>query len=247
MDSRSRSAGRSADVFFRQARDRWRRRVVRRVEPFLLVPVIALCLAHVVWPVDLLSWSLGLAAGGLVGIWVWLRDSPAPHIENWRTGRDAERRTARALAGLARDGWAIAHDVASARGNVDHVLVGPAGVFLVDTKQLGGVTTIRGDLVRVEPPDNPRATYEPPNLSRSVRRAAAALSRELERLANERVWVQPVVVFWNDFPAGAVDAERVVFLAGDRAASWLEQQPRRLTPASLEALKRAVAALPPAC
>lgn len=220
---------------------------MRRVQPYLLVPLLVLYVAQAVWARDVVSWSLGLAAGGLAAVWAWLRDSPPPHIENWRTGRDAERRTARALARLTRNGWAIVHDVASARGNVDHVLVGPGGVFLVDTKQLGGVTAIRGDVVRVERPDNPRATYELPNLSGSVRGAAAALSRELERLADERVWVQGVVVFWNDFPAGTVDAERVIFLAADRAASWLEQQPKRLTPASLETLKRAVAALPPAC
>lgn len=244
IGSRRTTAGRSAHQIFRGAERAWHRRVVRRVQPFLLVPAVALYVVQVVWAQHLLSWSLGLAAGGLVALWAWLRDSPPAHIEQWRTGRDAERRTAKALRPLVRAGWAVAHDVGSEYGNRDHVLVGPGGVFLVDTKELSGVASVHGDAVRVERPDNPRGTYELRRLAGSVRRAAADLSRELQALTGERVWVHGAVVFWNEFPAGAVEADRVAFVDAHRAAAWFERQPRRLSPAQVDRVGAAVAALP---
>ncbi|MDX3239389.1 nuclease-related domain-containing protein [Streptomyces sp. ME03-5709C] len=53
-------------------------------------------------------------------------------------GAEGERRTARLLAALAREGWTVRHDLALPRGraNVDHLLISPAGTpIVVDSKQ----------------------------------------------------------------------------------------------------------------
>lgn len=218
--------------------------MLRRIQPYLLLPALLLFVAQVVRGNDLLSWSLGLGLGALLTIWSWVRDSPPAHIENWRTGRDAERRTAKALKPLTRVDWAVVHDVASSRGNRDHILIGPGGVFLVDTKDLGGVATVQGEVVCVERPDNPRGAYPVPNLAKWIRGDAARLSEELGRLTSERVWVNAVVLFWNDFPAVAVETEGVAFIGGHRATSWFEDQPERLSRARVDRLRAAVAALP---
>jgi hypothetical protein len=98
--------------------------------------------------------------GSPLTLWLGLRDSPPQHIENWRTGADGARRTATALEPLARAGWTVAHDIAGEFGNRDHVVVGPGGVSLLNSKQLSGVARVRGDVVRLERPENPRATCE---------------------------------------------------------------------------------------
>jgi hypothetical protein len=50
-------------------------------------------------------------------------------------GADGERKVARRLRGLERRGFVVIHDVAKGqRGNVDHVIAGPTGVFAVETK-----------------------------------------------------------------------------------------------------------------
>ncbi|MFC8332755.1 nuclease-related domain-containing protein [Streptomyces olivaceus] len=57
---------------------------------------------------------------------------------NYAAGADGERRTARRLAPLTRDGWHVFHDLAlpTGRANVDHLLISPDGaVFLPDTKR----------------------------------------------------------------------------------------------------------------
>src|SRR5437868_4847034 len=48
----------------------------------------------------------------------------------WMWGAIGERQTADALNGLD-DSWRCEHDIPRARGNWDHVLVGPPGVFLL--------------------------------------------------------------------------------------------------------------------
>jgi hypothetical protein len=51
-----------------------------------------------------------------------------------------ERRTARLLAPLERRGWAVLHDLAipGSPANIDHLVIGPGGVLIIDTKQYRG-------------------------------------------------------------------------------------------------------------
>ena len=62
---------------------------------------------------------------------------PARSAGRWAAGAAGERRTAAGLDGLERDGWTVLHDVRlpGRRWNLDHVLIGPGGVVVVETKQ----------------------------------------------------------------------------------------------------------------
>ncbi len=42
------------------------------------------------------------------------------------------------LEGLAAEGWCVIHDVSFGRGNIDHIVIGPGGIFTVETKSHGG-------------------------------------------------------------------------------------------------------------
>jgi hypothetical protein len=81
------------------------------------------------------------AAAGTVG---WrLRFRVSANTAAWRRGARGERRTARKLRPLLRAGWTVLHDVAipDSRANADHLLIGPPGVFLVDSKAWHGHIT----------------------------------------------------------------------------------------------------------
>jgi hypothetical protein len=58
----------------------------------------------------------------------------------WRRGAAGERRTAHLLAPLERRGWAVLHDLAipGSTANIDHLVIGPGGVAVIDTKQYRG-------------------------------------------------------------------------------------------------------------
>jgi hypothetical protein len=91
---------------------------------------------------NLLAPRLSLVVGGLAAMaagWA-LRFRPSPDAVVWRRGAAGERRTARLLGPLERYGWAILHDLAlpGSRANLDHLVIGPGGVFVIDSKQYSG-------------------------------------------------------------------------------------------------------------
>lgn len=57
-------------------------------------------------------------------------------FRQYREGRDGERIVAERLEGLRRDGFHILHDLVVSNFNIDHVAIGPSGVFAVETKTL---------------------------------------------------------------------------------------------------------------
>lgn len=75
----------------------------------------------------------GAAAGpGLAALALWPRQAP----ERWRRGAEGEVATAELLAVLNARRWAVGHDLAvpGSRANIDHLVIGPTGVWVVDTK-----------------------------------------------------------------------------------------------------------------
>jgi hypothetical protein len=81
---------------------------------------------------------VSLAAVGVVG---WrLRFRASAEASAWRTGARGERRTARRLYRLARRSYVVFHDLGmpGSRANIDHLLIGPSGVFVIDSKQYSG-------------------------------------------------------------------------------------------------------------
>jgi hypothetical protein len=68
----------------------------------------------------------------------------------WERGAQGEEAVARALADLP-EGWVALHDLAwpgRQRANLDHVVVGPGGVFVVDAKNWSGRVEVRDQVLR---------------------------------------------------------------------------------------------------
>lgn len=70
-----------------------------------------------------------------VALIVMLVARPMPDPERWRRGAAGEEATAALLGGLGRR-WVVFHDraIPGSRANLDHVAVGPTGVWVIDTK-----------------------------------------------------------------------------------------------------------------
>lgn len=70
--------------------------------------------------------------------------------ERREKGARGEARTARVLEGLG-PGFHALHDLAwpgRDRANIDHVVIGPTGVFVIDTKNWAGRVEVRDDVLR---------------------------------------------------------------------------------------------------
>jgi hypothetical protein len=92
---------------------------------------------------------LAAPAGAMVaaGLGWLLRFRRSPDTVAWRRGAAGERRTARLLAPLERQGWAVLHDLAipNSPANIDHLVVGPGGVLAIDSKQYRGQLRVDSD------------------------------------------------------------------------------------------------------
>jgi hypothetical protein len=136
------SPGRSALAAYRRRRATelaaWTRTLAWRAPLVVAAGVVVQVLAAQIG----LPWAglAGLAVAVLVG---WrLRFHPSEQARSWQRGAQGERRTARLLDRLTRDGYVVFHDLAApdSDANVDHLVVGPSGVFVIDSKQwTGGV------------------------------------------------------------------------------------------------------------
>lgn len=65
----------------------------------------------------------------------------------WRRGAEGERRTAGLLVPLRHLGWTVLHDrrIPGSAANVDHLVIGPSGVWVVDSKSWRGRIKVLGD------------------------------------------------------------------------------------------------------
>lgn len=165
----------------------WRRRVLPRLR-WLTLPIFVLSLIYVlVGPATKLQYVAGMFGGAMFAVYIWARDEPPAHVQHHREGAEGERATAKVLEPLRGEGWRMVHNVDTGRGNRDHVVVGPGGLFLLDTKKLGGTITVNGDTVHVERRDDPRDSYNLPGLAPALRADAASLHDEIRAAANVNV------------------------------------------------------------
>jgi hypothetical protein len=69
----------------------------------------------------------------------------------WQRGLDGERRTGDVLTALEANGWFVLHDVhwpGRPRANIDHIAIGPGGVFVIDSKNWSGEVAVRDGILR---------------------------------------------------------------------------------------------------
>lgn len=228
-------AGSGAREKYREVHGRWQKRVFRR--PWLIYAALALPIAilGLTEHANLWLWLVGMVLSLVLGAFIAIVESPPAYIANWQLGFEGERRTACALAPLRRRGYFLLHDLPDRRtsehdrkGNLDHVVVSPAGVFLLDTKWLGGEASIDQGTIHVQRRDDEEASYDIPRLARAMRGRAIRLRDDIAQQTNIR-FVQSIVVFWNPFEAGLVESESVVFVHGDRLVYWLQEQRPHMT------------------
>ena len=225
----SRRAGQSAQAQFRAQR----RRVLREnMRGWLITTALGTgCIAAAVLLENKAAALIFAGAAGaivMLCIFGWVIGDV--YSLPWMWGAIGERQTADALNGLD-NSWRCEHDIPRARGNWDHVLVGPPGVFLLDSKRLTRRAFVTGDGLA-----SGRSSFG----GGGFRAAAASLCDALEARAGRRQWVQPIVVVWGEFPQIRLERDGVVYLHGSELLAWLRSQAGRLSAADCHELFEAV-------
>jgi hypothetical protein len=137
-----------------------------------------------------------------------------PIIDRWDRGAEGEELVGKIVESLADTGWRPIHDVNMGRGNIDHILVGPGGLFTVETKSHRG----RIRAANVEP---------------AMLRQAYAQRKALERIAG--VQVDALLVFSRAYLTPAVSRQRgVLVLPARMLAGHLARREKKLNVADVE-------------
>jgi hypothetical protein len=204
----------------------WTRTVPWRVTVLLGIGVGAGILGRQLAPrLGLIVAALAVAAAG------WgLRFRPSPDAVAWRRGAAGERRTARLLDPLERQGWAVLHDLAvpGSRANLDHLVIGPGGVFVIDSKQYRG-------RLRLDPTG--RLWHGRYPLAPTLRTVDFEADRAAQVLVEPGVVVMPIVaVHGAQVPWGKVVTNGVPIVAAQRLPSMLRALPAVLGPERVAAL-----------
>jgi hypothetical protein len=180
----------------------------------------------------LLASRLGLVLGGLATLVAgWeLRFQPSPDAVAWRRGAAGERRTAHLLAPLERHGWAVLHDLAlpGSWANLDHLAIGPGGVFVIDSKQYRG---------RLQLDRSGRLWHGRYPLAPTLRAVSWEADQAAQVLPDPGVAVVPILaVHGAQVPWGKVVTNGVPVLAARRLPSMLRSLPAVLGPERVTAL-----------
>jgi hypothetical protein len=186
-------------------------------------------------------WLGGTLFGGSLVLWLYVADQVPVHIQRWGSGAAGERRTERVLGPLARVGWTTTHDLElPGAGNIDHLAVGPSGVFVIDSKAWSGVVTVDDDGATITPRDDPEAAWLARGRHRAAARRTARVTRTLAAEAGMTVSAaHAVVVVWGNFPQRVATSGDVTYVAGEYLHDWLLGQPSCLSRTQLSALSAA--------
>ena len=181
---------------------------------------------------SLLAPRLGLVLGGLTAIAAgWgLLFQPSPDAVAWQRGAAGERWTARLLDPLQRQGWAVLHDLAlpGSRANIDHLVIGPGGVFVIDSKHY------RGHL-QLDP--SGRLWHGRYPLAPTLRAVSFEADQAAQVLPDPGVAVVPIVaVHGAQVPWGKTVVDGVPVVPARRLPSMLRQLPAVLGPERVAAV-----------
>lgn len=184
------------------------------------------------------AWILTLAAAGNCSYAAYRFYKARHQLRAFRLGLEGERTVGALLEDLRRSGYRILHDIPNARKptfNIDHVAIGPGGVFAIETKTYSKVGT-RSEKIRVVDgrliiPGIDPAAYGSDPLAQAA--ASAGFIRDhLAQTTHHKVFVRPVLVFpgWyvEEPPATARDASGVWVLNEKRLFGWIGKSPHRL-------------------
>lgn len=110
--------------------------------------------------------------------------------DTWYTGLEGERRVGRELERLSPLGWRILHGIEKGNGgDIDHLLIGPGGVFTINTKTHKGSSVWVGDTMA-------KVNGGKPHPYSAASKAEADYVRGvLRRYCTFDVPVEPVLVF----------------------------------------------------
>lgn len=151
----------------------------------------------------------------------------------WDAGSVGEERAARKLDLLKKYGFTTLHDVLLEPGkawNLDHLVVGPAGIFFVDAKNWRGTITVKDGAVWRRWFAGPAQGVQTQNMAHEVDKVRGMASHATARLGTRVVPVICLAGAKSRHFDGAVKASGVWIVSVDHVMPWLRDAAPVLAP-----------------
>jgi hypothetical protein len=156
----------------------------------------------------------------------------------------AARRTGTLLTRLADRDWVVLDEI-DPRHGVDHVLVGPGGVFLIASRKPEGPgVRVRDGVLWLRRSADARSDRPGVAINRQVLDSARTLAREIRSRTGRGPKIHPVIVLWCEFPQAVVEARQITFVHARDLLWWLSARPRQLDEGGRAEVVQAIKAIP---
>lgn len=184
---------------------------------------------------DLLFWTISMFILGGV---VWSVRHALKIMDELRAikaGLEGELATAQLLSPLLAEGWKLFHDIPGKRGNIDHVMVGPNGIFAIESKYRSKRRSQKGKESALVEYDGKRLRFASGAYETLALEQAQATGGELAQALRGRlghdVQVTPVVSLpgWFVRYTSRPD-QKSVGVVNPKSHGWFRQRPLSVTP-----------------
>ncbi|MGD0283432.1 MAG: nuclease-related domain-containing protein [Dissulfurispiraceae bacterium] len=186
-----------------QSLDEEMQRLLDKMDDIAFLPLVLLFLAFMEWwrwyfkvPADFKAAALFSILAILAGVYAAVRIHKLRKMRRQlRLGRDGERLVGQCLEELRVKGYRVLHDIVGEDFNIDHVVIGPTGIFTIETKTvskpLRGESRVSfdGDKISI----NGMSPDRDPLIQ--ARAQAAWVKRFLESSLGKTFPVKPAVVY----------------------------------------------------
>ena len=167
-----------------------------------------------VWSAGAPLWVFAIVCAATIGAARAAEEELLPRIGRLSRGEEGERTVGALLESMAGSGWRVLHDISFGHGNIDHVLIGPGGIFTVETKSHWGRIDADG-------------------LDQRMLKQAYAQRKVLERITQRDV--EPLLVFSRAYLTPAVSRRRgVMVLPARMLEGHLARRPPVLTASEVD-------------
>ncbi|MDE3066235.1 MAG: NERD domain-containing protein [Verrucomicrobiota bacterium] len=162
----------------------------------------------------------------LLGYAVYRLVALRSQIKEHQQALNGEKIVGEKLENLRAHGYRVFHDLIGNEFNVDHVLVGPAGVFTIETKTW---SKGKGDKIQTDGRSLWKNGIEiKPSPIDQAKAQARWLHGLIKELTNESAFVQPVIVFPGWWVESKTAEPQTLVLNPDQLEGWLKKLPTRL-------------------
>jgi len=155
----------------------------------------------------------------------------------FKKGFEGEEAVAECLKNNLDDSYYIINDIKLKYGNIDHVVIGPTGIFVIETKNYGGEIVCNGDEWKIRSGEK---EYQIKSPSRQAKKNALKIKKLIEEKLNRHAWINAIVVFTNPSINLYLNNNSIPILQMHELCDYIKNKKMMLSSSEIEAIAKVI-------